>query len=116
MRYKRLKDQQIQIPPLKNDQKFRLSHDAKRIYYIGEEGGKKKLVVVWLSSLSYKFLDLGEHADKIESFQDSSLFDHYLCYVIKKEKIEKINNIAYSKLVKDYFVIDLKSSKKEIIW
>ena len=68
MRYKRLKDQQISIPPLKNDQKFRLSHDAKRIYYIGEQNGKKKLVIVWLSSLSYQFLDLGEQADEIESF------------------------------------------------
>ena len=116
MRYKRLKDQQIHIPPLKNDQKFRLSHDAKRVYYLGEEKGKRKLVIVWLSSLSYKFVDLGEQADKIESFQDSSLFDRYLCYVIKREKKEKINNVEYYKLVKDYFVIDLETPKKKIIW
>ena len=63
---------------------FRVGHDAKRLYYIGELDGKKKLVIVWLKDLSHIFLDLGEHADLITSLDDSSLFRNYLCYKVEK--------------------------------
>ena len=59
MRYTRLKDTIMRIPPVANDCMFRVGHDAKRVYYLGEEKGKKKLVVIWLKDLSHYFFDLG---------------------------------------------------------
>lgn len=35
MRYTRLKDVTLRVPPLKDSQKFHIGHDAKRLYYIG---------------------------------------------------------------------------------
>ena len=36
LRYCRIKDTIIPIPPLSTDQKFRASHSRKSVYYIGE--------------------------------------------------------------------------------
>ena len=91
-----------------------MGHDAKRIYYIGDDHGTKKLVIIWLKDLSHKFISLGDHADKIESFQDSSLFKHYLCYVVKRRVEEKINKAQYYKYVKDFHVMNFKTG--EIVW
>ena len=74
MRYTRLKDTTLRVPPLPTDCKFRVGHDAKRLYYIGILNGKKKLVVIWLKDLSHSWVDLGPHADQIMTLEDSSLF------------------------------------------
>lgn len=114
MRYKRLKDTILRIPPLKTDMKFRVSHDAKRIYYIGLDSGIKKLVVVYLKDLSHKFIELGKHANEIETFEDSSLYRNYICYALKKRQEEKINKKLWYREVKDFYVLDYKSG--EVVW
>ena len=83
-RYVRLKDTTLRIPPLVTDQKFRVGHDAKRLYYIGEDEGKKVIVIVYLKDLSFEFKTLPDFAQGIDSFEDSSLFRNYLCFVIKE--------------------------------
>jgi len=58
MRYTRLKDTTLRVPPLANDCKFRIGHDAKRLYYIGDLEGKRKLVIIYLKDLSHEFVDI----------------------------------------------------------
>ena len=63
IRYCRLKDTVIPIPPLSSDLRFRTSHSCKSVYYLGEqftERGKRNLVLVVISlkDLSYKTYDL----------------------------------------------------------
>ena len=59
MRCRRLKNTIIPIPCLTSDQCFRISNDAKRLFYLGIEQGVKKLVVVYIKDLSYNVYDLG---------------------------------------------------------
>ena len=51
IRYCRLKDTVIPIPPLATDLRFRTSHSCKSVYYLGEEitSDFKKLVLVVIS-------------------------------------------------------------------
>jgi len=80
MRYSRLKNTIVRIPPIANDQCFRVGHDAKRLYYIGEEDGKKTLVLIWLKDLSHKFITLKQSCQHIQTLEHSSLFRDYLCF------------------------------------
>ena len=47
-RYTRLKSTTLRVPPIGTSRKFRVGHDAKRLYYLGEQRGVKKLVIVYL--------------------------------------------------------------------
>ena len=114
MRYTRLKDTIMRIPPVANDCMFRVGHDAKRVYYLGEEKGKKKLVVVWLKDLSHYFFDLGQHADQITTLEDSSLFRNYLCYRVEERVEKKQNKKLVYYMQKNFHVIDIKTGKS--VW
>ena len=67
MRYTRLKDTTLRMPPLSGDQQFRIGHDAKRIFYIGELDGEKQLCIIYLKDLSHKYIKLGKHASQIDT-------------------------------------------------
>lgn len=104
MRFTRLKTVSMRVPPLAEDQVFRIAHDAKRLYYIGILDGKKVLAVVWLDDLSFNFLPLGEKND-IETLEDSSLFFNYLCYR-KTERVQtKVKGLFRKQ--KNFFVLDM---------
>ena len=114
MRYTRLKDTTLRMPPLAADQQFRVGHDAKRIFYIGELDGVKQLCIIYLKDLSHKYIKLGKHASQIDTLQDASLFKHYLCYRLTEKVEKKIRNKKCQKLIKNFYVFDLK--KQEIVW
>lgn len=80
MRFVRLKEAVVRIPPLAVDQRFRVGHSAKSIYYAGSVSGEKKLVVVFLEDLSHTVFDLKDGAATLETLEDSSLVQHYLCF------------------------------------
>ena len=113
-RYKRLKDTILRVAPLESDQCFRVSHDAKSIYYMGQQDDKKKLVIVWLKDLTHNIVDLGAEAAKIETLEDSSLFKHYLCYATKRKVVipEKTRDLWH--YTKDFHVIDL--IRQHVVW
>ena len=114
MRYTRLKDTTMRVPPLANDLRFRVGHDCKRLYYIGMLEGKKKLVVVYLKDFSHIWYDLGDDAD-IETLEDSSLFKNFLCYK-KNRKVDlgKTGGKLFHRFTKDFYVLDIKTQK--IVW
>ena len=113
MRYTRLKDTTLRVPPLSNDQRFRVGHDAKRLFYVGNLEGKKVLVVIYLKDLSHEFIELPDQ--EVQTFEDASLFQHYLCYY-KERKIDagKVSNKKFHRFTKDFYVLDFKSG--EIVW
>ena len=114
MRYTRLKDTTLRVPPITNDCKFRVGHDAKRLYYIGELDGKKKLVVIWLKDLSHTWLDLGPHADQITTLEDSSLFRNYLCYRVEQRIETKQKTRLFYHIQKNFHVLNIKTG--EVVW
>ena len=69
MRYRRLKNTIIPVPCLTTDQRFRISHDAKRLFYLGIVQGVKKLVVVYIKDLSYIVYDLGAKSGDIVTLE-----------------------------------------------
>lgn len=109
-RYTRLKDTTLRVPPTGNNRKFRVGHDAKRLYYLGEMDGVKKLVLIYLKDLTHEFLDLGTDAAKIVSLEGSSLFKDYICYAIK-EKQEDVKNIGKKmwRYTKNFTVFNFRS-------
>ena len=109
-RYTRLKDTTLRVPPSGNNRKFRVGHDAKRLYYLGELNGVKKLVLIYLKDLTHEFLDLGTDAAKIVSLEGSSLFKDYICYAIK-EKQEDVKNIGKKmwRYTKNFTVFNFRS-------
>ena len=109
MRYTRLKNSIIRVPPIDGDQMFRVGHDAKRLYYIGVEDGVKKLVIVWLKDLSHKFITLGETGQKIETLEHSSLFHNYLCFQVAEREEKKVKTRLFYRMKKNFFVIDIKT-------
>ena len=114
MRYTRLKNSIISIPPIEADQMFRVDHDAKRLYYIGEEDGVKKLVIVWLKDLSHRSITLGEYGTKIKTLEHSSLLRNYLCFQIEEREEKMISNILFYSMKRNFFVIDIKT--QELVW
>ena len=86
LRYARLKDTVIPIPPVSSDTRFRTSHSAKSVYYLGVEIVNEKeklvLVVISLKNLSYKTYDLSQTGEDLKNLRDSSLImnDTALCY------------------------------------
>ena len=109
MRYTRLKNSIIRVPPIDGDQMFRVGHDAKRLYYIGVEDGVKKLVIVWLKDLSHRFISLGETGQKIETLEHSSLFRNYLCFQVAEREEKKVKTRLFYRMKKNFFVIDIKT-------
>ena len=73
LRYSRLKDTVIPIAPVKTETRFRTSHTAKSVYYLGEETveGKEEtklvLVVISLCDLQYKTYDLTNTGERLEN-------------------------------------------------
>lgn len=87
IRYCRLKDTVIPIPPLATDLRFRTSHSCKSVYYLGEEfsedGSRTQvLVVISLQDLSYKTYDLTKTNKNLKHLKHSSLItgDSALCF------------------------------------
>ena len=86
IRYCRLKDTVIPIPPVSTDLRFRTSHSCKSVYYLGEEinGDSRKLVLVVISiqDLSYKTYDLTKTHEDLHNLDNSSLImeDTALCF------------------------------------
>ena len=69
LRYRRLKNTIIPVPCLTSDQRFRVSHCAKRLFYLGIVQGVKKLVVVYIKDLSYIVYDLGANSADIVTLE-----------------------------------------------
>lgn len=87
IRYCRLRDAVIPIPPVSTDLRFRTSHSCKSVYYLGEEfaadGSKKSiLVVISLLDLSYRTFDLTKTGETLTHLRNSSLImkDSALCF------------------------------------
>lgn len=114
MRFTRLKDTIVPIAPLSNDMKFRVAHDAKRLYYCGEQNGVKRLVIVHMKDLSYEVVDLGAEASNIFTLEKSSLFRNFLCYMREEKKEFTVKERVFYKMVQNFFVIDL--ANKKLIW
>ena len=87
IRYCRLRDTVIPIPPVSTDLRFRTSHSCKSVYYLGEEiaedeSKKSILVVISLTDLSYKTYDLTKTGETLTHLRNSSLImsDTALCF------------------------------------
>jgi hypothetical protein len=121
LRYSRLKNSIIPIPPVKTDRRFHTSHSASSIYYLGREivvtgeAGKLKvkplLVVVSLKDLKFKQYELEKcrqiwEAERLYNLTNSSLVcgDSKLCFTNEKE--EKRN----------FYVLNLRDFKIEFTY
>jgi len=91
-----------------------VGHDAKRLYYIGKLDGRAKLVIIYLKDLSHEFLDLGPDAEKIETFEGSSLFKNYICYAMKRKIEIKSQGKTHWRWTQDFHVVDFRKTEK--VW
>ena len=58
MRFSRVRDVIIQVPPITTDQRFYMSHSCKSIYWLGYKNKVKHLVEVHLKNLDHTFHEL----------------------------------------------------------
>ena len=119
IRYCRLKDTVIPIPPLSTDLRFRTSHSCKSVYYLGEQFTERDkrnlvLVVISLKDLSYKTYDLTKTNVDLKNLQNSSLItkDTALCF----QHMDLVTGKAktHTKEISCFSVFDLEQQK--IIW
>ena len=117
LRYCRLKDAVIPIPPVATDRRFYTSHSCKTVYYLGEEiakdGSKKSiLVVISLKDLSFKTYDLTKTKEQLTSLQNSALImkDTALSF----QHVKMIAGKKVRKEVSCFSVFDLE--KQQITW
>jgi len=75
----RLKDVMIEVPPLKKDAKFYLSHSQDAIFYLGRKSSgdpKLVLIVVSLKTLEHKIYDLKDfNPTQLGSLDGASLIN-----------------------------------------
>jgi hypothetical protein len=122
LRYSRLKDTVIAIPPLQTDMKFYTSHSSDSVYYIGTqkdgEDLKTVLVVIYLKNLEHKVYDLSKLRSKLDAsypikdLEDSSLIMNDTHFVIKSFKT--VQGKHHAKEQKYFVVYNLEEDKE--IW
>ena len=116
VRYCRLKDTIIPIPPVSTDQRFYSSHSCMSVYYLGQEtldsSKKPVLVVISLRDFSYKTYDLSGANYDFKHLRNSSLImnDKALSF----QHIQNVRGSSNVKQISCYSVLDLE--KKEIVW
>lgn len=113
-RYIRLKDTTLRVPPLESDQKFRVGHDAKRLFYVGKQDGVNKLVIIYLKDLTHEFIDLGADADRITTFEGASLFKNYICYPIESKNEVRAQGKTLWRWTKNFRVFDYREAN--LVW
>ena len=82
-----------------------------------ENGEKKfvnKLVIIYLKDLTHEFIDLGEDANQITTFEGASLFKNYICYPIEAKTEVRAQGKTLWRWTKNFRVFDFREAKE--VW
>ena len=111
MRFSRVRDVIIQVPPITTDQRFYMSHSCKSIYWLGYKNKVKHLVEVHLKNLDHTFHEL-KGAEHVQSCKDTSLVKNHFSFPYSVLNDEKSGSLG--KYMRKFDVYDL--TKQEIVW